>query len=662
MQEKEKTYEYHNNILSIPASLLYEDWGVMKYRTYLYQCERGHLKNSRPGKGKGSYALLSYHDLPEGLKMLCIEKLGHYNNILKRNDLDPYIIPDRNVIDFFAKHRSPDGKSLPEKKQIERATNCHILNAIKNLLNDKNYISKSKKMKTQVWEEVSKAVNELDDNKWIHNLPTSSKNLKIRFLRYEKEGCASFIHKGEGNQRTAIIRGDIADFILATYCLPIKYSIPETLAKYNSVKEENDWKDISESGIKSYLEKPEIKRIWTLARHGKTVYDRKYKHTTSRDKERWFPNVYWAIDGTKLDLVYYDPESSSKMSAVKRVNVIFDVYSEKIIGWSLSETESMTDHFKALKMAVQSAECRPYLFTYDQQSGHRSPKMKEIYSIIVAKDGGTHYEHRARGHSSPAEGFFNRLQEQVITKFWNSDGQGITVKTDDAKANTEFIMKNRENLPTKDQALKQWETAVRTWNAGNHSLKDKTRNEMYNEEMPEKEVLEISEIMRYMWIEEKKKAITYRAEGISVEVDKKVYKYEVYDHEGNIDLEFRKLHIGNKFIVRYDPDSMDGFIQLLQTNQYGETYFVAYAEPKRKFETVPKLMRPGEKEQWSKDHGVRDTEYERDQKEYEALCRRTGISQQALIAQQEFEVKMQGTLGKAINIKTDKKKSLITQI
>ena len=133
-------------------------------------------------------------------------------------------------------------------------------------------------------------------------------------------------------------------------------------------------------------------------------------------------------------------------------------------------------------------------------------------------------------------------------------------------------------------------------------------------------------------------------------------------HEGNIDIEFRRLHVGSKFVVRYDPDHMDGYIQLLQTSQYGETYFVAYAEPKRKIETVPKLMRPGEKEQWSKDHSVRDTEYERDKKEYEALCRRTGISPEALIAQQEFEVKMQGTLNKTINIKTDKKKSLITQI
>lgn len=663
MQEKKLTYEYHNNILSIPASLIYDEWGLMSYETYLKKCQRKQLVRTREGKGKDNKALVSYHDLPESIKVICIEKLGDYRTTVKRNDLEPYIIPDPAAIRFFADHRNPDGQKLADKKQIERATSVHILNAIKSLFKDKNFASKSNKQKTKIWEEVSNAVNALDIEKWYHNLPTTPKNLKIRFSRYEKEGYGSFIHKGEGNQRTAIIKGEIADYLMAMYCLPIKYSIPELVAKYNQVKYENGWSDITESAVSKYLDKPENQRVWVLARHGKQAYDRKYKHTTTRDKERWFPNVYWAIDGTKLDLVFYDPDSSNKMSALQRVDVIFDVYSEKIIGWSLSETENHADHFRALKMAVQATEVKPYLFTYDQQSGHKSAKMQALYSQLVASEEGEHYPHRARGHGSPAEGLLNLFQEQVITKFWNTDGQGVTVKTDDAKANPDFIAQYKESLPTKEQAIKQWEAAVRTWNAGKHSLKEKTRNATHAEEMPESETLSLSEIMRYMWIEEKKKPITYRAEGISVEVDKKVYKYEVYDENRNIDLEFRRLNVGNKFVVRYDPDNMEGFIQLLRMTPEGDTYFVAFAEPKRKFETVKKLQKPGEKERWYKDHNVRDKEYKRDKKALEDLERRTGISREALIAQQEFELKMQGTINsKAMNINTDRKKSLLTQI
>ena len=36
-------YEYHNNILSIPAKLLYEDWSLISYKNYNVLCHRGKL-------------------------------------------------------------------------------------------------------------------------------------------------------------------------------------------------------------------------------------------------------------------------------------------------------------------------------------------------------------------------------------------------------------------------------------------------------------------------------------------------------------------------------------------------------------------------------------------------------------------------------------------
>lgn len=72
----QKTYQYHNNVLSIPASLLYEDWGVMSYKNYNVSCYRRKLVRTREGKGLGNEALLSYHDLPEHIKEICQQKLG----------------------------------------------------------------------------------------------------------------------------------------------------------------------------------------------------------------------------------------------------------------------------------------------------------------------------------------------------------------------------------------------------------------------------------------------------------------------------------------------------------------------------------------------------------------------------------------------------------
>ncbi|WPC10908.1 hypothetical protein LEQ04_09520 [Riemerella anatipestifer] len=95
-----KTYEYYKNILSIPASLLYEDWGVMSYDNYKKQCRDKKIAVSRRAC-RGNYALLSYHDLPEEIKTLCKEKLGDYNKVVQRNDLEPYIVPDAAAIRFF---------------------------------------------------------------------------------------------------------------------------------------------------------------------------------------------------------------------------------------------------------------------------------------------------------------------------------------------------------------------------------------------------------------------------------------------------------------------------------------------------------------------------------------------------------------------------------
>lgn len=81
MENQVKTYINYCHQLSIPASLLYEDWKLMKYRTYLSKCQRGQLVRTKMGKGKGNVALLSYHHLPDNIKAVCTEKLGDYKQM-----------------------------------------------------------------------------------------------------------------------------------------------------------------------------------------------------------------------------------------------------------------------------------------------------------------------------------------------------------------------------------------------------------------------------------------------------------------------------------------------------------------------------------------------------------------------------------------------------
>ncbi len=656
-------YEYHNNLLSIPARLLYEDWSLMSYDNYKMSCRRGRLIRTKEGRGEGNEAFVSFYDLPISIKKFCIEKLGDPKEVVVRNQLENYIIADHQAVQFFARHRKPDGVPLSEELQREKATNAMILNGIKTVFKDNRTIIKMfGKNRTKIWENISDAVNAINTSKWTFSLPGNPRRLKSKYDEYVKEGFEVLLHKGEGRKNAQKIKGAIADFFLAQYCLPMKLTIPEVMERYNERREVTEWEEITETAVYKWLYEPEQERIWMLARHGKNSWSKKFKHTLTRNTEDWFPNAYWAIDGSKLDWIHVWDDSSNKMGAKLKIDVMFDVYSEKIIGYSLSFTENHIDHFKAVKMAVNEAQCRPYYLTYDNQSAHKSKRIQELYDSLVAIDGGAHHPNKALETHGPAEQLFNRFQQQVIKKFWFSDGQGIQVRRDDNKMNVEFINENKGLLKTTHELQQAWETAVNIWNNKKHPKFKESRNQVYQHEMKLKEDLSLLEIVDKMWIQETSKQITYRAHGLEMWLADEKYQYEVYDTEGNIDIEFRRKNIGNKFTIRYDPDFMDGYIQLCKTDEQGNTVFLANAEPKRQHQNIPVLQQEGDKEQWHKDYKIRDIEFDRDKKAYEDLKRRTGITPELEIENQELLMKMKGSISKNQRSNAESNENLIYQL
>ncbi len=653
-------------ILSIPAHYLYDEWKIMSESKYRQDCVRGKLMKTKTAGGKGNNAYVAYASLPFEIKQRCIKEWGDPRKVAKRNLLEQFIEPDIEAARFFAAYRKPNGKALPQDIQIERVNNCQIMNAIKTVLETQS--GKAFGTKTQqMWKNISNAVNTLDDEKWLFKLPGAWSRLRQRYSEYQNFSYSTFIHKNEGNQFAIKITDEIGDWLLAQYCLPIKYTVPELLEEYTKMRFRTNWVELSESEIKDFLHKPNNERIWTLARDGKEAYDRKYKHTLTRRRKDYFPNCYWAIDGTKLDMVYYDDNTSTKMNANLKIDVVFDIYSEKILGFSLSKTENHVDHFHAIRESVLCAGCRPFLFTYDQQSGHKMTRMQNFYTNLVAKtkgQKGVHYCHRSQQHNSPVEQLFNRLQSQVIKKFWFHDGQGVKVKTDQAKANFDFILEFKHKLPTDEELSKTFKAAVNMWNSSKHPKFEKeTRDMVYRtHKQLKREELSLVEIVDQMWIEETGKPVTYKGHGLDLWVAGKKYQYEVYDDEGNIDLDFRQYNVGKKFVVRYDPDYMNTYIQLCEKDHNGNVVFVRNAAPKRQHQDVPILMQPGDKEQWHKDYKVRDKELERDTKALKALRKRTGVTEEKLIADTELLVKMGGRLPKDERNEVDNRKRALLQL
>jgi len=633
--------EYYQNSIVIPATDLIGS--IFSKNNYDRLKGRGKIKVLRRGC-RNTPALVEYDSLPERFKTQVKEKLGDPKKIVKNDLFTSFIEYDEAAYEFYKSFRKPDGKPLDPEKRDEYRSNAEIYTAILNFVNHVKGFRRARGGNTKgIWQRVSEAVNNLDVNEYPHSLPGNAKSIERNLRKYKQGGYISLVHGGVGNSNPTKIEGEVADWILATYCLPTKPVIPYLMEMYNEIRIDNKWPELSESAVNLWLNKTENERKWVLARHGKDEWMRRFGHHVKRDRENWFPNAWWAVDGTKLDWVHYE-DNTLGMAAKLKINPLIDVYSEKILGYSYSETESHVDHFKSLKMGMNTAMAKPYLLTYDNQSGHKSKRMQKLYDQVTAT-GGTHYPHRAYRKSNPIEQVFNRLQQQVISRFWFSDKQTIKARNIDNTPNIDFLSQNKHHLYTREQLLSAWEMAVDQWNNGKHPrFKEKTRNEIYAQEAPISHPVDFAEMVETFWIDDSKGS-TYRRGGIKLKVANREFDYEVYDSDNKIDLEFRRKYIGCKFVIRYDPETLNEFVGLYQETDNG-LLFIAHAQPKRAHEVIPILMKEGDKALWKEDYQVSDIEYERDLKEIEALRARTGITPEKLIADQDLEIKMGGKLKK----------------
>ena len=219
-------------------------------------------------------------------------------------------------------------------------------------------------------------------------------------------------------------------------------------------------------------------------------------------------------------------------------------------------------------MSVDEAGARPYLFTYDAQSAHKSKRMQELYSKVIAK-GGQHYNHKVgRKTGAPIEQVFNRLQQQVVMKRWFSDGQSIKAKQSRSKANLEVVHQNRSALPSFEELQKHWEIMVAEWNSKPRSKKTtKTRNEFFEAKTKYTQELDTLDRVSMFWLNETKPK-KYYAHGMPLTVAGEDYLFEVYDENGNVDIDFQLKYVQQNLIVSYDPEYLDSYVSLYRLNDF----------------------------------------------------------------------------------------------
>ena len=142
----------------------------------------------------------------------------------------------------------------------------------------------------------------------------------------------------------------------------------------------------------------------------------------------------------------------------------------------------------------------------------------------------------------------------------------------------EFIEANKDKLYTLAELKAAYLKARTEWNEMAHPATGEQRIKMYQESVnPETPIVTTSDMIDMFWVTCDRMS-TFMSSGIEITVKGKKRVYEVMSEPGVPDIEWRRKHTYQKFVVKYDPYDF-GSIRLYWKDKAGELRFERVAEP-----------------------------------------------------------------------------------
>lgn len=569
--------QWKNNILCVQGGWLYGEDGVMTKGCYDILIHRKDIDiiqracRNRP-------ALVAYESMPERFKAAIESKLGDVYQYVKENELLKHIREDQKTVAFFRDYRFGDDRSLPEEAQCEYYANVKVINAVNEVVNIRRQMRRKlgKKSMANVWEDIAGSVKRIDKRKIPHSLPENPRRLKEKLSDYLKEGPGTFIHGGFCNKNKEKLNDEVKLWVLAQWANNIERITSEAhlLQVYNDHAREmrkqspdakKTWQEIkSENTLHNFLYSDGIMMLWWGARYGELKAKEKfvYQHSTLLPTMR---DGLWYSDGTKVNYYYQDEKGNI---ATMSVYEVMDVYSEVMIGYAFCQTEDYEAQRAAFKMALQTAGEKPYQVSFDNQGGHKKIEATSFLSQMAWMAIKTQ---PYNGKSKTIESAFGRYQEQYLKKDWFFTGQNITTKKQESRVNMEYILANKENLPTQEEMKAKYLQRREEWNNAPHPKTGKSRIEMYRESRNPKAVKLSAEDMRDLFCVTHEDKVRVTAYGLSFELDTKKYTYMVYSGELP-DVDWIADHVDQRYVCKYDPDDMSELHLYEETPSRGLRY------------------------------------------------------------------------------------------
>ncbi len=597
--------EYYKNQLCVEAGWLIKE-SIMTQTQYDNLNRRKQINVVRRAC-LNTPALVAYDSIPDRFKKNIIEKIGRdpYKAVIQ-SSLKDFIVPDEKSRKYFRGYIMDNGEHLPEPAQEEYRANAEILNALHHIIIDRAAGRKVINGKLKgIWPRLANAVLNLDKKEFKHTLPPNYRRLQDRYnrfistdnSRFERIGYESLIHGNWCNKNSEKINDEAKVWMLSRWTSMVERiaTTEQLFDEYNRLAESQEWKQLkSPDTVHHFLYQEDIKPLWWAARYGeqkfkeKFVYQLKTILPTMRDS-------LWYSDGTKLNYFYQTRDAQGRFQ-MKTTSVyeVMDVYSETMLGYHISDTEDYVAQYSAFRMAMQVSQHKPYQVSYDNQGGHKKLEAGDFLTKL------SHLSIRTKpynGKSKTIESAFGRFQMQILKKDWFFTGQNIQTKRDESKANLEFIMANKNNLPTLEEVHAKYIQRRNEWNNAPHPKTGKARIEMYRESSnPKTAKVELMDMVDLFWVL-RDKPVTTSAYGITFQEKGVSYNYDVTLPNGMPDIKWLAKNIDKKFRIKFDPQDFS-MIYLYDETPQG-LRFVTEANEKVAIHRGKQEQEPGEMERWA---------------------------------------------------------------
>jgi hypothetical protein len=370
-------------------------------------------------------------------------------------------------------------------------------------------------------------------------------NYLTKVLAYQQDGRASLLSLKVGNSNSKKITETGLSFIINSYASPLKPSVLDVYRLYTDYAVQQGWKKISLERVRQLITSTDVVAI-SQSRHGDNVTRNQYERTIKRQRPS-FADALWTLDGFTIQLRY---QTNGKILSDLYCIGIMDVYSNKLIGYAVGTAETSVLVQQALRAAIRNTMMKPLQLQYDNSAANKSAEATELFERMARWAFPTA---PYNGKSKPIERLIGHLEGHNMRHMPNFKGGNITSHSLNIKANPDFL--SGQELPNMAQAIEQFTLVVEIHNhtTGKDGL---TPTERYNVAHPLRKQMDYLEMVQAFWVERKHPA-RYTKDGLTIEVAKERYTYEVETERGVEDLAWRNEWIGTQFTIKYDPDDLE---------------------------------------------------------------------------------------------------------